>query len=65
MILRGSGRIKLDDESELKEWDAMRVPPGTWRGYEAGRKASRSSSSARPISARLPAMTSRAARLVP
>ena len=21
---------------ELKEWDAVRVPPGTWRGYEAG-----------------------------
>ena len=27
----------LDDEIvELKEWDAVRVPPGTWRGYEAG-----------------------------
>ena len=35
--LRGSGRMKVDDEIvELKEWDAMRVPPGTWRGYEAG-----------------------------
>jgi hypothetical protein len=21
---------------QLKEWDAVRVPPGTWRGYEAG-----------------------------
>jgi hypothetical protein len=20
----------------MKEWDAVRVPPGTWRGYEAG-----------------------------
>jgi hypothetical protein len=29
------------DLVELKEWDAVRVPPGTWRGYEA-------SSSARP-----------------
>jgi mannose-6-phosphate isomerase-like protein (cupin superfamily) len=29
--------MKLDDEIvELKEWDAVRVPPGTWRGYEAG-----------------------------
>ena len=37
MVLRGSGRMKLDDEIvELKEWDAVRVPPGTWRGYEAG-----------------------------
>src|SRR5207248_4291890 len=37
VVLRGSGRMKVDDEVvELKEWDAMRVPPGTWRGYEAG-----------------------------
>ena len=29
--------MKLDDEIvELGEWDAVRVPPGTWRGYEAG-----------------------------
>jgi len=29
--------MKLDDEIvELKEWDAVGVPPGTWRGYEAG-----------------------------
>ena len=37
VVLRGSGRMKLDDEIvELREWDAIRVPPGTWRGYEAG-----------------------------
>ena len=37
VVLRGSGRMKLDDEIiEVKEWDAVRVPPGTWRGYEAG-----------------------------
>jgi mannose-6-phosphate isomerase-like protein (cupin superfamily) len=29
--------MKLDDEIvELEEWDAVRVPPGTWRGHEAG-----------------------------
>jgi mannose-6-phosphate isomerase-like protein (cupin superfamily) len=29
--------MKLDGEIvELGEWDAVRVPPGTWRGYEAG-----------------------------
>ena len=29
--------MKVDDEIiDLKEWDAVRVPPGTWRGYEAG-----------------------------
>jgi hypothetical protein len=29
--------MKLDDEIvDLEEWDAVRVPPGTWRGYEAG-----------------------------
>ena len=37
VVVRGSGRMKLDEEIvELKEWDAVRVPPGTWRGYEAG-----------------------------
>ena len=37
VAVRGSGRMKLDDEIvELKQWDAVRVPPGTWRGYEAG-----------------------------
>jgi mannose-6-phosphate isomerase-like protein (cupin superfamily) len=37
VVVRGSGRMKLDAEVvELREWDAVRVPPGTWRGYEAG-----------------------------
>ena len=39
VVLRGSGRMKIDDEIiELKEWDAVRVPPGLWRGYEAGQE---------------------------
>jgi mannose-6-phosphate isomerase-like protein (cupin superfamily) len=37
VVVGGSGRMKLDDEIvEVKKWDAVRVPPGTWRGYEAG-----------------------------
>jgi mannose-6-phosphate isomerase-like protein (cupin superfamily) len=37
VVVRGGGRMKIDDEIvDLKEWDAVRVPPGTWRGYEAG-----------------------------
>src|SRR4029078_7415430 len=37
VVVRGSGRMKVDDEIvELKAWDAVRVPPGSWRGYEAG-----------------------------
>ena len=29
--------MKLDDEVvEVREWDVVRVPPGTWRGYEGG-----------------------------
>ena len=37
VVTRGSGRMKLDDDIvELKQWDAVRVPAGTWRGYEAG-----------------------------
>jgi mannose-6-phosphate isomerase-like protein (cupin superfamily) len=37
VVVRGGGRMKVDDEIvELVQWDAVRVPPGTWRGYEAG-----------------------------
>ena len=37
VVVSGGGRMKLDDEIvELAAWDAVRVPPGTWRGYEAG-----------------------------
>jgi mannose-6-phosphate isomerase-like protein (cupin superfamily) len=37
VVLRGSGRMKLDDEVvDIRERDVVRVPPGTWRGYEAG-----------------------------
>jgi mannose-6-phosphate isomerase-like protein (cupin superfamily) len=37
VVVRGSGRMKLDAEIvEVKEWDVVRVPPGTWRGYEGG-----------------------------
>src|SRR5690348_18334843 len=37
VVVRGSGRMKVDDDIvELTEWDAVRVPPGAWRGYEAG-----------------------------
>jgi mannose-6-phosphate isomerase-like protein (cupin superfamily) len=37
VVVRGSGRMKLDDEIvEVEEWDVVRVPPGTWRGYESG-----------------------------
>ena len=37
VVVAGGGRMKLDDEIvELRKWDAVRVPPGSWRGYEAG-----------------------------
>jgi mannose-6-phosphate isomerase-like protein (cupin superfamily) len=37
VVMGGGGRMKLDDEIvDLEQWDAVRVPPGTWRGYEAG-----------------------------
>ena len=37
VVVRGSGRMKFDEEIvEVREWDVVRVPPGTWRGYEAG-----------------------------
>jgi mannose-6-phosphate isomerase-like protein (cupin superfamily) len=37
VVVRGSGRMKVDDDIfELGRWDAVRIPPGSWRGYEAG-----------------------------
>ena len=37
VVVGGGGRMKLDDEIvALRKWDMVRVPPGTWRGYEAG-----------------------------
>jgi mannose-6-phosphate isomerase-like protein (cupin superfamily) len=37
VVVGGSGRMKLDDAIvDVKRWDAVRIPPGTWRGYEAG-----------------------------
>jgi mannose-6-phosphate isomerase-like protein (cupin superfamily) len=37
VVVRGGGRMKVDDEIvELKQWDAVRIAPGAWRGYEAG-----------------------------
>jgi mannose-6-phosphate isomerase-like protein (cupin superfamily) len=37
VVVRGGGRMKVDEEVvDLREWDAVRVPPGSWRGYEAG-----------------------------
>ena len=37
VIVRGSARIKVEDEIvELGEWDAIRLPVGTMRNMEAG-----------------------------
>ena len=37
VVVGGGGRMKVDDEIfELAKWDAVRVPRGSWRGYEAG-----------------------------
>jgi gentisate 1,2-dioxygenase len=37
VVVRGSGRMKLDEEIvDIEEWDVVRVPRGPWRGYEAG-----------------------------
>ena len=32
VVLRGSGRMKVDDEIfDVREWDVVRVSPGAWR----------------------------------
>lgn len=37
LVLAGSGRAKLDGEQqELRQWDALRVPPQVARGFAAG-----------------------------
>ena len=37
IIVNGGGRARLgDDLIELKQWDALRVPNDTMRGFEAG-----------------------------
>jgi mannose-6-phosphate isomerase-like protein (cupin superfamily) len=37
VVVSGSGRVKLDDKLlDLREWDAVRIAPGTWRNLEAG-----------------------------
>jgi mannose-6-phosphate isomerase-like protein (cupin superfamily) len=37
VVVGGGGRMAVDDEVvELKKWDAVRVPPGSWRSYESG-----------------------------
>jgi mannose-6-phosphate isomerase-like protein (cupin superfamily) len=37
VVVSGSLRIKLEDEIvELKQWDAVRVPKETMRGFESG-----------------------------
>jgi mannose-6-phosphate isomerase-like protein (cupin superfamily) len=37
VVVNGSGRMKLGDEIvDVTKWDAVRVAPGTWRGYEGG-----------------------------
>jgi mannose-6-phosphate isomerase-like protein (cupin superfamily) len=37
VVVRGSGRIKLDDEIvELRQWDAVRVAPQVVRAFEGG-----------------------------
>ncbi len=37
VVVSGGGRMKLGDEMvELRQWDAVRVPPETIRQFEAG-----------------------------
>jgi quercetin dioxygenase-like cupin family protein len=37
VVVRGSGRIRLDDEvREIRQWDVIRIAPRTVRAIEAG-----------------------------
>ena len=37
VVLNGGGKLKLDDEVlEVEQWDAIRIPSETMRGFEGG-----------------------------
>jgi mannose-6-phosphate isomerase-like protein (cupin superfamily) len=37
VVVSGDARVKIgDDVVDLGPWDAVRVPPGAWRGMEGG-----------------------------
>jgi mannose-6-phosphate isomerase-like protein (cupin superfamily) len=37
VVVNGSGRVKLDEDLvDLKQWDAVRIPPETMRNVEGG-----------------------------
>jgi quercetin dioxygenase-like cupin family protein len=37
VVVGGGGRVKVEDEvRELKQWDAIRLAPGTARAFEGG-----------------------------
>ena len=37
VVVRGGGRVKLDDEIvDIRQWDVIRVPPQVMRNFEAG-----------------------------
>ena len=37
VVIEGGGRVKIEDEIvDLKQFDALRVPPGVTRAFEAG-----------------------------
>jgi mannose-6-phosphate isomerase-like protein (cupin superfamily) len=37
VVISGSGRAKVEDEVlDLRQWDALRVPPETLRAFEGG-----------------------------
>src|SRR4051812_21275811 len=60
VVVRGSGRMKLDDEIvEVRSGTSCASRPAPGEATRAGRRASRFSSSVRPISARIRAATLR------
>lgn len=37
VAIAGSGRVKIEDEiRDVRQWDAIRFPPGTARAFEGG-----------------------------
>ena len=37
VVVAGSGSVKLEDDvHDLRQWDAVRVPPGVARGFASG-----------------------------
>ena len=55
VLVSGGGRMKIEDEIvDVKQWDMIRVGPGTTRNFEAGSEGAEVIVFGAPVSAEVP-----------